>query len=259
MKPWFWKAFKYLRWTLYSVLAVLILLLALVTAIVATEPGSRWALNQVAQRLPLTFDRMSGNLVTGLDLGRVEYRLEEQHYRIEDLSFRWQPLALLYSAVSVQSLRASAVELHLPPPAEEAAPEPDGPREWPTLALPVRIELGGVDLRNIRIHQQEQVTELYGISGTLSLGTFNLRVWDLAAVGPEFEVRLNGRTALRYPYDSNLTLAWRYTLPELGEQPMTFRGEADIEGDLTSVTAEHRLTAPATMTSELRFWPNLDD
>ncbi|ROQ18568.1 autotransporter secretion inner membrane protein TamB [Marinimicrobium koreense] len=259
MKPWFWKAFKYLRWTLYSVLAVLILLLALVTAIVATEPGSRWALNQVAQRLPLTFDRMSGNLVTGLDLGWVEYRLEEQHYRIEDLSFRWQPLALLYSAVSVQSLRASAVELHLPPPAEEAAPEPDGPREWPTLALPVRIELGGVDLRNIRIHQQEQVTELYGISGTLSLGTFNLRVWDLAAVGPEFEVRLNGRTALRYPYDSNLALAWRYTLPELGEQPMTFRGEADIEGDLTSVTAEHRLTAPATMTSDLRFWPNLDD
>lgn len=259
MKPWFWRVFKYVRWTLYSVLMVLILILALVTAIVATEPGSRWALNQVAQRVPLTFDRMSGNLITGLDLGWVEYRLEDQHYRVEDLSFRWQPLALLYSAVSVQSLRASAVELHLPPPSEEAAPEPDGPREWPTLALPVRIALGGVDVRNIRIHRQEQVTELYGVSGTLSLGTFNLRVWDLAVVGPEFDLKLNGRTALRYPYDSNLTLAWRYTLPELGGQPMTFRGDADINGDLTSVTAEHRLDAPVTLTSDLRFWPNLDD
>ncbi len=259
MKPWFWRMFKYLRWVLYTVLTVLILILALVTAIVATEPGSRWALNQVAQRVPLTFDGMSGDLITGLDLDWVEYRLEDQHYRVEDLSFRWQPLALLYSAVSVQSLRASEVELHLPPPSEEAAPEPEGPREWPTLALPVRIELGGVDLRNIRIHQQEQVTELYGVSGTLSLGTFNLRVWDLAVVGPEFEVGLNGRTALRYPYDSNLALRWRYTLPDLGGQPMTFRGEGELNGDLVSVTAKHRLTSPATMTSDLRFWPNLDD
>ncbi len=259
MKRWLWRIFKYLRWTLYSVLTLVILVLAVVTAIVATEPGSRWALNQVAQRLPLTFDDMHGNLVTGLDVGWVEYRLDDQHYRVESLSFRWQPLALLYNTVSVQSLRASAVELHLPPPAEEAEAEPEGPRQWPTLALPVRIELGGVDLRNIRVHQQEQVTELYGVSGNLSLGALNLRVWDLAVVGPEFEVGLNGRTALGYPYDSNLSLRWRYTLPELGGQPMTFRGEGDINGDLTSVTADHRLTSPATMTSDIRFWPNLDD
>src|SRR5690554_2648813 len=169
MKAWLWRLFRYARWTLYSVLTVLILLLALVTAIVATEPGSRWALNQAAQRLPLSYERMRGNLITGLDLGWVEYRLADQHYRVEDLSFRWQPLALLYSAVSVQSLRASAVELHLPPPSDEPEPKSEGPRQWPTLALPVRVELGGLDLRNIRIHQQQQVTELYGVSGTLSL------------------------------------------------------------------------------------------
>lgn len=259
MKAWLWRLFRYARWTLYSVLTVLILLLALVTAIVATEPGSRWALNQAAQRLPLSYERMRGNLITGLDLGWVEYRLADQHYRVEDLSFRWQPLALLYSAVSVQSLRASAVELHLPPPSDEPEPKSEGPRQWPTLALPVRVELGGLDLRNIRIHQQQQVTELYGVSGTLSLGTFNLRVWDLAAVGPEFEVRLNGRSGLRYPYDSNLALRWRYTLPDVGGQPMTFRGEGELNGDLTSVQAEHRLTAPATVSSDIRFWPNLDD
>ncbi|MGD8175810.1 translocation/assembly module TamB domain-containing protein [Marinimicrobium sp. ARAG 43.8] len=256
---WIWRLLKALKIAVLSLLALVILILALVSAIVATEPGSRWALNQAAQRLPLTFEGMSGNLITGMDLDWVEYHLEDQHYRVEGLSFRWQPLALLYSAVSVQSLRATAVELHLPPPSDEPEPDTNEPRVWPSLALPIRIELGGVDLRGIRVIREGTETALNRVSGTLSLGTFNLRVWDLTVVAPAFEVEVDGRTGLRYPYDSNLAVRWHYTLEDLGGQPMTFRGDADINGDLTSITANHRLTAPATLTSDIRFWPNLDD
>ncbi len=253
------RVLKWLRWALYSVLSVIILVLAIVTAIVATEPGSRFAVQQAASRLPVEVGEVRGNLITGLDVDHVEYQLEEQSYRVEDLSFRWQPLALLYNTVSVQSLSASSVILKLPPPVDEPEPAEPEPPQWPSLALPVRVELGGVDLRDIRIHQGETETRLHGISGTLSLGAFSLRVWDLAVVGPDYELGLNGRAGLRYPYGANLRLRWRYTLPDMGGQPMTFRGDAEVNGDLTSVTASHRLRAPATIESELRFWPNLND
>lgn len=257
---WFWRVLKWLRWTLLSVVGVLVVVLALVSAILATEPGSRWVLNQVAERLPLTFEGMSGDLVTGLDVQSVEYRLENQWYRVEDLSFRWQPLSLLYSAVSVQSLRASAVELHLPPPSEEKEEENASESiEWPDISLPVRIELGGVDLRNIRIYQGETETPLERVSGTVSLGTFNLRVWNLTVVAPSYGATANGRIGVSYPYDARLALKWHYRLsPPEGEE-IEFRGEGDVEGDLTSLTATHRLQSPVTIESDLRFWPNLSD
>ncbi|WP_027328399.1 translocation/assembly module TamB domain-containing protein [Marinimicrobium agarilyticum] len=257
---WFRRVLKWLRWTLLSVVGVVVVTLALVSAILATESGSRWVLNQVAERLPLTFEGMSGDLITGLDVQSVEYRLENQWYRVENLSFRWQPLSLLYSAVSVQSLRASAVELHLPPPSEEEEPASASESiEWPDISLPVRIELGGVDLRNIRIYQGETETPLERVSGTASLGTFNLRVWDLTVAAPSYGATANGRIGVSYPYDAKLALKWHYRLspPEGGE--IEFRGEGNLEGDLTSLTAEHTLQSPVTIESDLRFWPNLSD
>ncbi len=256
---WLWRVLKWLRWALLSLVGALIVILALVSAILATEPGSRWVLNQVAERLPLTFDGMSGDLITGLDVQSVEYRLENQWYRVEDLSFRWQPLSLLYSAVSMQSLRASAVELHLPPPSEEEEASASEAVEWPDISLPVRIELGGVDLRNIRIYQGETETPLERVSGTVSLGAFNLRVWDLTVVAPSYGATVNGRIGVSYPYDARLALKWHYRLPPSEGEEIEFRGEGKVEGDLTSLTASHQLQSPVTIESDLRFWPNLSD
>lgn len=257
---WLWRVLKWLRWILLSLVGVVIVVLALVSALLATEPGSRWVLNQVAERLPLTFNGMSGDLVTGLDVKSVEYRLENQWYRVEDLSFRWQPLSLLYSTVSVQSLRASAVELHLPPPSDsEETPASPETIEWPDISLPVRIELGGVDLRNIHIYRGETETLLERISGTASLGAFNLRLWDLTVVAPEYGATANGRIAVSYPYETELALDWHYRLPSAQGEAVEFRGKGTVDGDLTSLTASHELQSPVKVKSDLRFWPNLND
>lgn len=254
-----WRLFKWLRWGILGLLSLVILVLGLVTAIVATEPGSRWALTQVSDRLPLEFQRLSGNLITGLDIGEVTYAMEDQRYRVEELSFRWQPLALFYSTVSVQSLSAQAIELHLPPPAEEAPADADQPIEWPSLALPVRVELGGVDLNNIRVYRDQMEVEVYRVSGTINLGASNLRLWDLAVGGPDYQVEVNGRTSLRYPYDSNLNVQWQYQLREFDGEPLALAGGGDIDGDLNSITLTHELSAPLALSTELRLWPNLDD
>jgi len=243
-----------------GVLSLVLILLALVTAIVATEPGSRWALNQASDRLPLELVGVRGNLITGLDIDELEYRMEDQHYRVEGLSFRWQSLALLYSTVSVQSLSADSVALHLPPPAEEdPEAETDAPIDWPNITLPVSIELGDLDIRNIRVFRGELAEEIDRLSGTINVGTSTLRVWNLKVAGPDYEVAISGHTSLLYPYDSKLNIDWQYELRELLDEPLPLAGKAELAGDLNSVTLKHQLKAPLELRSELRFWPNLED
>src|SRR5690625_7790107 len=108
------RVLRWLKWRLLSVLGVLVLLQALVTSLVYTQPGSRWVLNQAAQRLPLELGSVQGNLIEGLDISYLEFVPEpvageaSQRYRGEGLSFRWRSLALLGRTVSIHSLLVDA-------------------------------------------------------------------------------------------------------------------------------------------------------
>lgn len=260
---------KLLRTALWSALAVFLLLLsllAMVSAIVVTEPGSRWFLSQAEKYLPLELGEVKGNLLTGLDLSYVDYRIEEngqlqQRYRAENVSFRWQPLALLYSAVSVQSLSADSINALLPPIADaEPLPAP-----WPTLMLPVRIELGHVQLddiqvRRIQLNQPPQsIVSLKRVSGSVSLGTFNLRLTDVAVVADDYSVIVGGRAGLRYPYSARFDVQWQFALPETDArpQPELYSGRAEAEGDIEQLEIAHRLVSPLEIESHISFTPNL--
>lgn len=255
----------WLKWTLVSIVALLLLVLALVSAVVSTETGSRWVLGQVADRLPLEFGEVQGDLISGLDIGFLEYAPEPvgeaaaQRYRIEGLVFRWQPLALLYSTVSVQSLSAESVLLVLPP-GEEAPEEPaQAIADWPSLALPVRIELGQVELNNIQIVQGETTTELQQISGSLSLGALDLNVEDLNLVAADYSAGATGRIGVRYPYPAELELDWRYQLAQEQGEALKFGGEGQLSGDIDTMVLEHQLALPMAVETSVRFQPALDD
>lgn len=257
---------NWVKWILISILTLLVLLMALVSALVSTETGSRWVLAQVAERLPLEFGKIQGDLVSGLDISYLEYAPEPvgdvaaQRYRVEGLAFRWQPLALLYSAVSVQSLKAESVLLVMPP--GEEAPEEESDQaitDWPSLALPVRIGLDEVQLNDIKIVQGETTTELQQISGSLSLGTLNLRVKNLNVIAADYSATANGRIGLRYPYPADVNLDWRYQLPQEQGNALILAGVGDLSGDIEILTLEHRLALPMAVQTSIRFRPSLDD
>lgn len=259
-----WRLLKWLKWSFLSVLGILVLLLALVTSLVSTQPGSRWVLNQAAQRLPLELGSVHGNLIEGLDISYLEFVLESpegdppQRYRVEGLSFRWRSLALLGRTVSIQSLHADAVLLVLPP-GEEADEAPMEPiTEWPSLALPVSIRLGDLELNNLRIEQGETVTEVQRISGSITLGAFNLRVADLEVLSEEYQLSLNGRMGLRYPYAHDLRLGWDYQLPMDNAAPLHLSGGGQIHGDVDDLALEHHLAAPVELHTQVHLLPRLD-
>ncbi|WP_111642963.1 translocation/assembly module TamB domain-containing protein [Marinimicrobium alkaliphilum] len=247
---WVWLILRWLRFTLLSVLAIFVTLVLLVSLIVATEPGSRWAINTAVERIPMVeLGTIEGNMLTGLDVSYVDYALDEQHYRIEELSFRWQPLALLYRSVSVQSLEASRVTLVLPAGAE-ADPEPTdwSDFEWPSLALPVQIQLGGLALRDITLVQGDNEFYLESVSGSYTHGSFSARVDDLEVVAPAFRVNASARLGVRHPYAGEVTVDWHYDLP-MGEDepPLRLAGQGELDGNIDDLRLRHQLQGPVAL------------
>ncbi|MDQ2075993.1 translocation/assembly module TamB domain-containing protein [Marinimicrobium sp. ABcell2] len=259
-----WKVLFWLKWSLLSVLITLVLVLALVSSLVSTQWGSRWVLNQAAQRLPLELGAVEGNLIEGLDISYLEFipELEEgeppQRYRVEGLSFRWRPVALLGRAVSIQSLSADSVLLVLPEGEEDEEPA-EAITDWPDLALPVSIRLGDVELNNIRIEQGDTVTELQRVSGSIALGAFNLRVSELEVISEEYQASVNGRIGVRYPYTADLRVVWAYRLPMEDGEPLGLNGRGHLTGNVEEITLEHQLAAPLALSSVVRLQPRLDD
>lgn len=262
------------RWIQRTILGVFLFVLATVasiTALVATEGGSRWLIGRIVAWLPesvgtLEVGELDGDLLKGLDVTYFDFKQHrdgqlQQRYRAKDVSFRWQPLALLYSAVAVQSLAAKDINIILPPPAE--APPVREPFEWPSFALPVRIELDDVQLQDLYVQRgTQQLVYLRSVSGSVSLGTFNFRLSEFAVETPSYGAEVTGRIGLRYPYAANLSGSWYYDLPApageaaVEQAPVHFSGALSLRGDIQELDLEHQLAAPFVITSEGTFLPN---
>ncbi len=259
---------RWLKRITLGILLVVLASLASISALVATEGGSRWLVGKVIDWLPerigtLEVGELKGNLLTGLDVTFFDFKQRRdgqlhQRYRAKDVSFRWQPFALLYSAVSVQSLEAKDINIILPPPSGEPRAEPF---VWPSFALPVRIELGDVQLRDIYIQRGRQpLIYLQSVSGSVSLGTFNLRMDEFAVVTPTYGAEISGRIGLRFPYAASLNANWFYDLPGRGgaeQEPVHFSGAGDVRGDIQELDIEHQLATPFVIASQGTFLPNL--
>ncbi|QEI13611.1 translocation/assembly module TamB domain-containing protein [Cellvibrio japonicus] len=244
-----------LRNWLLGLLATVLILLASLSALVETQTGSRWVLQWVARLVPLELGDVQGNLRTGLDIRYLGYRQGELYIRIEQASFRWRPVDLLYGALAVQSLRAQRVLIQLPP--AQPDPEPKPPfSHWPYLGIGLRIQLGGLDVRQIQFRQGDTALEWESLSGSLSLGTFHLRYRDLALEHRGYGVRLSGMTDLTFPYDTQAELEWRVGArdadPASGAA-FPYLGRGQLRGDLNRLQLDATSRQPVVLNASARL------
>lgn len=238
-----------LRNLVLSFLALILMLLASLSALVETETGSRWVVTRAANLVDITLGDMSGNLRTGLDLEFIDYAVDGHHYRAEQISFRWRPAALLYSTVDIHSLRAQKVLIQLPPATDEKqATQPFS--QWPSLALPVRIFLGQLAVANIDFVQGETRLHWNKLSGSLGLGTFNLRYNNLALLHDDYALYLSGVTNLRFPYDTKANLQWQWQAAaqdDEAESALGYMGVTELDGSLANLKLHNQLSLPVVL------------
>lgn len=236
-----------LRNLFLGLIALLLILLATLSALVETQTGSRWVVTRLAALVDVTLGPMTGNVRRGMDIEFVDYRQGEMAFRAEHLSFRWRPVDLLYSALMIDQLSVQRLHVQLPPASEDEQAEGETPfNNWPSLRLPVRIQLRQLDVRNINYQQGEQLLRWERLSGDLGLGTFNLRYRELTLIHSDYELRLNGRTSLDYPYQSAAELHWQWQQPaaEDGTEGLLYRGVSRLDGSLLKLQLDNDINSP---------------
>lgn len=239
----------------FSLLALILILLASLSVLVETEAGSRWFVKRIASVVDITLGQMTGNLRTGLDVEFIDYAVGEHHYRAEQVSFRWRPAALLYSAVSIQSLHAQNVLIQMPPAAaKNPAAQPFS--QWPSLALPVRIRLEKIHITNINFVQGDTHLHWQKISGSLGLGTFHLRYKNLALQHADYALHLDGTTNLRFPYATEARLQWQWQ-PQVQNAsdvaPLAYMGVTELTGDLADLQLDSQISLPVVLGANARL------
>ncbi|RYZ94452.1 MAG: hypothetical protein EOO68_20230 [Moraxellaceae bacterium] len=238
------KSLSRLKKILLSLLLSVSIVIALLTSVMYTEAGSHWAVRKLANMLELKLGTLAGNLVTGLDITSVDYDKNELSFHAEKISFRWQPLELFYTTVSVQSLSAEKIRLHLPTAIAKSEPESEN-YEWPSLAQPLRIKLENIQLHDIQIQQDKTLVPITSVSGSLRLGTFHLRATDFSVLHPQGQVKINGSMGLRYPYDLAVNADWQLDDKTVSADRVV--GRLTLSGDVKTLRLQQDLAQPLQM------------
>jgi translocation and assembly module TamB len=250
---------KSIRNVFLSVLAALLILLASLSALMETETGSRWLVTRVADIAGIKLHGISGNLRRGLDVEALEYRTGQQAYSAQQLSFRWRPVDLLYGALVIQSLRAQSVIIQPPP----AAPSQQSQQsfKWPTLSLPIIINLQQMRIDNIELVRGKNRQRWQALRGSLSWGQFSISYTGLALMHEAYNVYLTGDTETTFPYATQANLQWQWqpvtpvntTLASATDvkPALAYIGVSDISGDLKNLDITTRASAPIIMDADV--------
>lgn len=265
----------------FSLLATFIILLASLSALVETETGSRWVVTRFASWAGITLGELSGNLRSGLDVTFIDYNDGAQHYRAEQVSFRWRPAALLYSTLAIQSFKAQNVLVQLPPADVTQAPAQPF-NQWPYLGLPIAIQLEQLHLTNIKFVQGTTTQSWNSLSGSLSHRQFTSRYKNLALVHDDYAVSLTGATELNFPYVTSARLHWHWQAhapePASATQPQTqtfnsatatapapasiqtetlvplrYAGVTSIQGGLLELQLSNKITSPVVVDADAKI------
>jgi len=224
------------------IVSVVVILLATLVALIETRTGSQWVVKKLAYRVGIELGEVKGNLRQGLDIGWIKYKTGKLSVDATNMSFRWNPAALLYTAVSIDSLSLDRVKIEL---ADSQSESPTAFNQWPTLGLPLRVELKKFNLNNIEIVKGEYHDQWENFSGSLSLGTFHLRYTPLKLLHSNYQLTLEGKTELGFPYATSAVLNWQF------QADTRYQGITKIEGDLENVISQTQLKLPLAIDAEM--------
>ena len=208
-----------LRTLLWGLLLFILMLLPLL-AILGSETGSRWVLEQGfgMQRL-LSWRYQSGTLLNGLELRDVHLRTAKLDLHVRHVLARWSLLQLLRGDVELKMLKAEGVALKM------LTPPTGKPVKLPLLVLPVRLIIHELDIQGASLLNWQAEAPLTLDRVILSgqwRGT-KVRVDSLLADQDQIgRLRLQGIIRLRggYPLDLKGSLAYKPFLAE-GWQPVS--------------------------------------
>lgn len=216
-------------------LVLLIVLIATLVTLIETSGGSHWLVRKVATYANIQLGDLRGDLRHGLDVEWLEYKTPAQSIRAENLRFRWNSTALLYTFISVNSFSVDSLNIQLNE-TENKKPAPFN--KWPDISLPFRVELKQFHIRNIQIQQGDYQDQWQELSGSFSLGALQLRYSPLKIIHKNYQLELQGISEGEFPYKTEAKVQWLFIADT------TYQGNSQIRGDLYNFFTNTQVNSP---------------
>ena len=257
---------------LLSVVVLLMTLISVATLVLVTEPGTRWLLDQVRGATALEYQRLDGNLMTGVRLEQVQYTMPGGEYRAEALELSWHPAGVIWGALVVDTLAVSGLEINITTSTEAQNPEPQKAFSWPELNLPIAIVVRNLTLDRGYVAVNDQAYYVDAIAASARYGPGSLVFDALQVRTAASEASLSGSADLSYPYQFDVQLDWDLQ-PLPGDahaaDVMHFvpaavldrapAGHLALQGDIADLTVDASLARPVELSLTGQYLTGLDE
>ena len=219
--------------------AALLVALALLAAVPATELGTRWLAGLIDW---WTGDRVSIGAVSGRLAGTVRLRrLEVRHQSLDltagQVTLSWVPAMLLGGEVHVTALEMNGVrlELHeLPAAPDEALP----------VALAFELAAPSVTMKDITVVRGGEEIPVESAEFSAHLSKAQMTVTDLAVAGATWHLMANAAVVPREPFGLNLQAWWKTHVDGAGQE-----GRLTITGDSRALDFDATMQTPIGLRS----------
>jgi translocation and assembly module TamB len=252
---------RWLRYFLWTLLTLVLLLVGSVAFLVSTQTGLDWGLALAQRFLPgtLSYRHIQGRLIGPLVIQELRYQQAPLDFKLRQAEFDWQPSQLLSARLQITRLRVDGIELHLPPPGPEEPPAE--PFTLQDISLPLQISIADIQVSDIKIFPDgaEQPIVINDVRLQAATEERTLAVQTLAVQAPQGNVALDGRLQPSAAYPLTLNLRGDVQHPEYGALNI----EGAVQGELketlsvrltTTGLATLRLTGEARQVLETPQW-----
>lgn len=188
---------RLLRW-LFAVLAALLLLSVLAWSwLWHSDSGREFALAQARAALAdgaLSWQSADGTLAGGVHVQGLVLNVDGVRVQVAQVQLAVAPRALWRGVVRVASLQASGVHVQLPPSPDDSASEPLAwPSQWPTLPLPLVVEIQNLLVNELQWQAGDAAPQAIStIRGGLRMASDRVQVQALTITRAADATRIDG-------------------------------------------------------------------
>ncbi|KHD07630.1 hypothetical protein PN36_04045 [Candidatus Thiomargarita nelsonii] len=229
---------SWLKYSLLSILLVLIILFSTLAWLISTESGLRFIVAQAQQWSPgeLKIDTLQGRLLDKMRLTGLSYQDKETTMQVDSFLLNWDSSALLGAKLHVKQLHIDGIDLDLPKSEEE---KESAPLSIPDIELPVQIALDDVQINQVTIKSPGAEPFVIDSIELRSTTTSVLSLQHLQVKSPLFNAKLAGDVGLIAPHTVQIDLDWSANLPDF-----SVAGQGQLSGDTQKLVLTHTVSEP---------------
>ncbi len=236
---------RFLLWGIPLLVLALMLLSGFIYWVVASQPGSRWAVQTAMPYVQGSAQGVQGTIWSGLRIERLILNVPDTHIEVSGARLFVEWRELLDRRLHVREISAQQLDIALSTPSE---PKPVSDTEFSMPTLPVSIAVDKVAVGQLFVQQDGQPlpVDISRFMAAVSLGELGgqLRLYSLDAAYENIQTSLEGEldlASLHAPYplstqlrlqahatDLDAPLCAQHYLPEFTEPETQARSDSQV-------------------------------